>query len=599
MCGINGFIGNDPQKIERMNNTLSHRGPDYAGIYTDDSVSLGHTLLSIREVTKLSSQPYTKEGSPWILLFNGQIYNTKQIKENLDQSYKDTDLDTALLFALIEKYGLEFIDKIHGMFAIALYHKRDRTINLYRDPSGQKNIYYYQGKDGFAFSSEIQPLIDSGINNEVDEMAVILSANLGYIPGDKTLFANIKKLPAGGMFTFNCETKEGKLSYFKSDTKNYYGYKSPKEVMQELINEHFQSKQKVAINLSGGLDSSILLHEAAKAGHNLYTYTNFFETDNEKYNRDAILARKLAEDYGSKHTEIIITKNDFLNNFTKSYTTIEEPNYNITLPAYLLTAIKEGVNGDNNRVILSGDGGDEVFGGYPDYLKSAQMDRMRHIITPLLFDILKNYRNHTPMFYHFGNQVDRWLFFKRLSFNALKKNEDVRDYLSLHLNKYRDNYTSKKGSQYNMMVADIVFWMTSENFIRSDKLYMSQSLEMRSPFGYEPFRTYMDNHLKESDYVSKKQNKNFIRNLYDGVLPDYITKRSDKSGWRAPIAIWYNQEFKDLFLEMFNEAKRSGGNLIDWNKVIKMVEEKEGWPGKYTHLYFSLAALSNKYKLSI
>lgn len=599
MCGINGFIGNNPQKIEQMNKALSHRGPDYAGVYNDDFVSLGHTLLSIREATNLSWQPYTKEGSPWVLLFNGQIYNTKQIKDNLDSSYKNTDLDTALLFALIEKYNLEFIEKIHGMFAIALYHKRDHTLNIYRDPSGQKNIYYYQTKNDFAFSSEIQPLISDEFKNDIDEMAVILSANLGYIPGDKTLFANIKKLPPGSFFSFNCETKEGKLSYFKSDTKNYYGYKNPKEVMQELINEHFQSKQKVAINLSGGLDSSVLLHEAAKAGHSLYTYTNFFETNDEKYNRDALLARKLAEDYGSKHTEITITKNDFFDNFTKSYETIEEPNYNITLPAYLITATKEGANGDKNRVILSGDGGDEVFGGYPDYLKSAQMDKMRHFITPLGFDILKNYRNHTPMFYHFGKEIDRWLFFKRLSFNALKKDTDVREYLSLHFSKYRDSYTTKKGSQYNMMIADRVFWMASENFIRSDKLYMSQSLEMRSPFGFEPFRAYIDNNLKENDYVSKKQNKNFLRHLYDGVLPNYITKRSDKSGWRAPIVSWYDQKFKNLFLEVFSEANKNGGNLVDWNKVIKMVEEKDNWPGKYTHLYFSLAVLSNKYKLSL
>lgn len=180
MCGINGFNFVSPQLIQTMNEKLAHRGPDYSGTYVDEQVSLGHTLLSIRGEPERSQQPFKKEeSSPWVLLFNGQIYNVDQIKSRfLDPAFQDEELDTAILFQLIEKRGWDFIDHIHGMFAIALYHRKENQIRLYRDPTGQKALYYYWKGAEFIFSSEIKGILaHPTVSAETDFKGVTIAAS--------------------------------------------------------------------------------------------------------------------------------------------------------------------------------------------------------------------------------------------------------------------------------------------------------------------------------------------------------------------------------------------------------------------------------------
>jgi len=602
MCGINGFAGKDRKDFEligKMNALTRHRGPDYSGIFADEDVSLGHNLLSVREAADLSKQPFTKPHSPWVLLFNGQLYNTTQLKSYLDGSYRNTDLDTALLFGMIEKYGWNFAQKVHGMFAIALYNSEEKIIKLYRDPSGQKVIYYYSDGKKFIFSSEIKGILAHGnIDTIVDEDAVLIAAHIGYIPGEKTLWKHIKKLNLSQCVSFNL--KNGTLSseYLRSSAEGYYDDKRPDEVFEDLVREHLQSKQKVALNLSGGLDSSLLLHEMSKVGHEMRTYTTFFSGGHEKYNRDAILAKRLAGDYGATHREIVITKELFLENFIEAYETIEEPNFNITLPAYCITAKVEGMHGDQNRVILSGDGGDEVFAGYPHYELVRKMERQMRILTPFIFNILKNRRNGTN--YNFKDPAERWLFFRDLRPKELAKDSDafIKNYTRNFLSKFLQDYSVKKSMMYETMQTDRAIWMAGENFIRSDKLYMRESLELRSPLSYHPFRVYFDKLLKQEDYANEASNKIFLRKLYAGKLPDYIAKRPDKTGWRSPLVDWYDEDFKRMFLDIISSVENNTA-LIDWKKVKKRVEESDEWPGKAVHLYLSLAILAKKYTMEI
>ncbi len=598
MCGINGFVGENNDLLSKMNRTTTHRGPDYSGIFTDKNISIGHTLLSIRDATEKSKQPFTKKSSPWILAYNGQLYNTKQLKGALGPNYQNEELDTSLLFGMIEKYGWNFIEKIHGMFSIALYNKTEGIIRLYRDPSGQKLLYYYLRNGNFIFSSEIKAILShTNIDKDVDEDAVMIATSLGWIPGDKTLFKYIKKINLSQIISFNTLTKEFTTDYFKSNSENYY--KFTQNVFQNLVEEHLQSKQKVAINLSGGLDSCLLLHEMKQLDNNIHTYTNYFVDTDEKYNTDAILARQLSKDYRTEHREIPITKEIFFNNFIESYSLIEEPNYNISLPTYLHTAKIEGINGDKNRVILSGDGGDEVFGGYPYYLKNKKIDLLQNLLTPFLFNYIKNKRNGTNL--SFNNPSDRWLFFRYFYTKYLLITENgfhVDKYLNHVAKSFFDLYKIKKDSIYDTMLLDRTMWLGGENFIRSDKLYMSQSLELRSPLSFHPFRQHFDNILLNKEYISEETNKIFLRDYYYKKLPDYIVQRKDKSGWRAPIQTWYDKKFKNLFLEIITEIENNN-TLIDWKNIKKQIEQTDNWPGKYTHLYLSLAILSKQYNLDI
>ncbi len=598
MCGINGFIGTDEGLLASMNGLLSHRGPDFAGSYQDGRLSLSHVLLSIRDTSDVSRQPVQKKGSPWILAFNGQLYNTKELKDFLGSEFRDVDLDTTLLYAVIEREGWNFTRRIHGMYAIVLYNAEEGIVRLYRDPSGQKLLYWY-GKDGrFIWSSELKGILaHPDLDRTPNEEAVAIAVSLGYIPGEKTLFTYIRKLNASQCISFDLKSKTTASSYFSESSRDYFP-EDPDAAFKLLIEEHLQSKQLVAINLSGGLDSSLLVHEMSKLGHRIHTYTTRFSDCDAKFNLDADLATRLAKDYGTAHVEVEVNARTFFDNFLEAYRLIEEPNYNVSLPAYLQIAKREGAHGDKNRVILSGDGGDELFSGYPHYKESRRIDRMQLLCTPWLFNALKN--RHSRLKYRYESMEDRWLALRAFTKRFLGASSfDLAAYVRATVAPTIETYGAKDDSVHQLMIRDRILWMAGENFIRSDKLFMSQSLELRSPLAYHPFRLHWDARLKPRDYVrGDVVNKPFLRDHYLGKLPDYIVKRQDKAGWRSPIATWYDERYRELFLDTLGGVEKNDG-LVDWKAVKDLVAKREDWPGKTAHLYVSLALLAKQYGLVI
>ena len=590
MCGINGSVGKKESFLPRMNAAIPHRGPDYTGVYEDGTVHLGHLLLSIREVTERSKQPYHKTGSPWVLVFNGQIYNTRALAREFSIPYND--LDTAVMYDLIEKVGWDFIRHIQGMFAIALYNSDEKRVRLYRDQSGQKPLYYGSQNGAFIFSSEIKAISAAEtFSRKASSLGLMLAGALGYIPGRHTILDGVYKLDAGEVVTVR-EDGSFEVGRYENDAGQHYRG-DPRDMLHALVEEHLQSKQKVALNLSGGMDSSLLLHEMKAAGHDLHTYTTFFQDAEDTYNEDALIARKLAKDYGTTHTEIEITKEIYLENFVRSYELIEDPNYNMSIPTYFEVAKREGASGDGNRVILSGDGGDEIFGGYPYYAESQRYEHLIQRITPFLFNAGKwARRGH---YWHYDNPVERWLAFKYFDFEALSldKKSVTREIKEIAAR----NGIATHGPVRDMMELDRAIWLAGENFIRSDKLYMSQSLEMRSPLAYPPLRAYFDARLTEHDYLRAGVNKQYLRRLYEGALPDYVVKREKKTGWSSPVRTWYDERFKNLFLSILADAPRGG--IVKWDMLMENVQKKDTWPGKYMFLYLSLAILAKRYGISL
>lgn len=582
MCGIAGYIGDDPNRISEMTDMLAHRGPDHGAYIAFPPFYLGHRLLAIRGVPARSIQPVTRDNSPWVLVFNGQIYNTDELHRQY--GIEKNELDTTMLFDLIERTGWEFIKAIQGMFSIALFNTREQEMRLYRDETGQKPLYYRKGVSDFSFASELKALTKP--TDTADGVGLTLAAALGYIPGTHTLSAQIRKVAPG---TYIRVTKRGTLSIHPFVSNTVVTFDSTRDAITKTIRAHVQSKAQVALNLSGGLDSSILLHEMCSAGVTPRTYSTFFEDAGESFNDDAILARRLALEYGTLHTEITVTKTAYLHNLIRSYEILEEPNYNISLPAYLLTAEQEGIHGDKNRVVFSGNGGDEVFGGYPYYAQSLRYTMLMRRIPPFAFNWYKRMR--TGMYWNYVDPAERWLSFKWFAFSALPVNQNV---VRGEFKTILENLAFSDPVR-DMMQIDRRVWLPAENFLQTDKLYMSQSLEMRAPFSYIPLRRYFDEHLSTEDYISGSGNKRLLRNLYRGVLPDYITMRQKKTGWRAPVRPWYDDTYKALFLAILESAPRGG--LIDWNRVSRSVQTAPGWPGKYVFLYLSLAVLSKKYGL--
>lgn len=599
MCGILGSTAThtDLSELRRATQSLSHRGPDNVGIYHDDAIYLSHLLLAIRGTTNESLQPVWNQTSPWVLAFNGQLYNTKQIYSDLGEH--PSDVDTVLLFRLIEKFGWEFIQHIQGMFAIALYNKEERVVRLYRDASGQKGLYYSLNANGFHFASEIKGILSfPHMARKVDLFSLELAQSIGYIPGNKTLVKNVFKIMPSEVATYDLKNKILSQNFFHVDASQYYGSLSPSEVMCNVVSEHLQSKHELAINLSGGLDSSLIFHEAVQSGRSVTAFSTRFDIDQGTYNRDAELAERLAHDYGQDFTHIEVTKQTYLEHFIQSYKTIEEPNFNISVPIYYQTAQTEGIHGKGLRVVLSGDGGDELFGGYPHY---AEMLRLRHLkqkFTIHGLNFYKWYRNKRCI--NYDEPADIFYTLRGFHKNWEGKTHVHRNtisYLRTITNDTMSLYKMKDNDVYRLMLFDRIIWLASENFIRSDKLYMRESMEMRCPLAYQPLRTYMDTHIDSNSYISKDSNKIFLRSLYANKLPDYITKRKDKTGWRAPVAIWYDKKYKELFLDILSESARTNTS-INWNAVKREVESKESWPGKITHLYLSIALTIQELKLT-
>lgn len=592
MCGIGGIRVGSKDLGERMGNALEHRGPDFHGLFYDETFTLVHRLLSIRSDATRSHQPWTEDECPWVLVFNGQIYNTAEIKKLLPATYAQEELDTALLYALIKKEGWKFIAHIQGMFAIGLYNTDEKTLRLYRDQSGQKNIYYTHLLPQFAFCSEIKGILETvSVPRIADTDAVVVATSIGYMPGDRTLFSHIRKVRPGEIVTV---THAGDVVREQYVSHSYSLEElTPAEAITHTVREHLASKQRVALNLSGGMDSSALLHEMKTLGHSLHTYTTRFENSDPKLNIDADLAKKLATEYGTEHTEILITSALYRDNFVRACELIEEPNYNISLATYLEVAKAEGIHGDKNRVVLSGDGGDEVFGGYPEYQKNLRNRDIMRSISPFLFNHYKQMRE--GVYWDYTRPIEQWLRIKFFFMGDTSRRLVTERYLEENIPLWWHERTPDPVR--DMMYLDRLFWLAGENFIRSDKLYMSESLELRSPLAYQPLRDYFDSRLTHKDYFQGKTNKAFFRNLYINKLPAYITERPDKTGWRSPIKMWWDSAYKDLFIDAFRSVPQ--GSIIEWGTLVSEVEKKEGWPGKYFHLYFSLAILSKKYNLPL
>ena len=487
MCGISGITIDDCSLVEQMNAVQKHRGPDHAGIFSDGQVTLGHTLLSIRGDLGRSQQPVYDKLSPWVLAFNGQIYNTTELAQGLDGDWENETLDTIILYEVIKEYGWDFIRRIQGMYAMAVYNCHEKRLRLYRDASGQKPVYYCCNKAKLIFASEIKAILeDSSIQREPDQEG----DSMGCACRIHTLapyHARVYQKTTGEMLEWNHGSAEIKLTELDPEPSYADTQEGLGKWMPQLIGEHLQSRQKVALSLSGGMDSSVLLHEMREHGYSIASYTSYYVGASEASNSDAPLAARLAREYGAEHREVEVTKEDFWDRFISCLKIIEEPNYNLNSPLYLKMAEVQGQNGDGVRVILTGCGGDELFYGYPHHDQNYHIDRWLRVLPPWL--LTKAYQLRHGRTVRFESSFARWAFNRQLDESyLLEAAEDFATEKSQPdwVQAYMDKYAVSDEGVYQGLLMDRLGWMAGESFVRSDKLYMSQSVEVRCPLSHTP-----------------------------------------------------------------------------------------------------------------
>ncbi len=561
MCAINGFNFKDEGLIKKMIQSTKHRGPDQDGYFCDQNISLGSARLCINDLSKKGRQPVWNEDKSICLVLNGEIYNFKELQSDLQkrghQLYSNSDSE--VIVHMYEDYGVKCLDFFNGIFAFALYDKSKEELFLARDRVGVKPLYYYFDRGKLIFSSEIKAILDHSVPRVVDETALRLYFKLFYVPAPFTMFKNIFKLKPAHYAIF----KNGSLRIERYwDVIDDDSARSKEEVihgiqgiMRDAVKRQLlTSDRPVGIFLSGGIDSTSVLGCASECSRRIKTYSVGFYSDkpqhqdpnshfHTQFNRDFFLARKTSAIYDTDHHELIIKDKDILDSFEKTVWHMDEPNPNVNhIPTFLLA--KEAKK--DVAVVLGGDGGDELFGGYPRYYYSSLLDRyqmlpefLRRGLLPILLERILRKRNlnkklNTPQ------TLDRYLLFMS------EHNGTLRDILSPEIMRSIDDEKSlesyfpqnkfKDFGKY-LMYLDFTTWFAEESLIRSDKMTMAHGLEERVPI--------LDHRLVELAFkipTSWKvgrgnRNKLIFRQAMAKYLPDFISDK-DKRGWFAPASTW-------------------------------------------------------------
>ncbi|MBI2099184.1 asparagine synthase (glutamine-hydrolyzing) [Candidatus Uhrbacteria bacterium] len=586
MCGISGFNFQDEEKLKAMIAIQNHRGPDDAGTFSAPGISLGHNRLSIIDLSPLGHQPMSYANGRYTITFNGEIYNFQELKEELEKkghSFKSKS-DTEALLAAYAEWGKESIKKLNGIFAFAVWDKERNELFLARDHLGVKPLYYYWDGKKFIFASEIKAILRHNVPREIDLDSLNVYFRFLYVPAPKTIWKNIFKLPAGNFAVL----KNGDLK-----TAPYWELKSGKELgrgeaqeqilalFRDAVKRQLISDRPLGVFLSGGIDSTAVLGAMAEIiPGKIKTFSVGFDIDiqEERYNADFYLAERIAKHFGTDHYSLKISANGTRDCFEKVIYHMDEPVSNHIQPAtYLLSQFaKKKVD-----VVLGGDGGDELFGGYDRYYYNSVIDKIGSLPAPLL----------NPMLLSFlGNITGRTTFLEKVqakqgldrffSFMA-QKEEKVGKFLKKDVSRpeaaarafapYFENI--EKDFTNQMMMADVKTWLTDESLIRSDKLSMAFALEERVPI--------LDYRLAElafsipSKYKleSRILGKKIFRQAIGGLIPDFVAKEK-KRGFFSPAAKWIRGELYQFAGEILSPSYTAGTDAyFDFAAISKILDD--------------------------
>jgi asparagine synthase (glutamine-hydrolysing) len=587
MCGICGYFNqNDPAFLDRMLFRLRHRGPDDEGVYRDDSTGLGIRRLSIIDVAG-GRQPSSNENRTVHVVCNGEIYNYKALREELEKkghSMRSLS-DIEVLPHLYEEYGDGFVERLRGMFAIALWDSGRRRLYLARDRFGIKPLYYIDRSRGIVFSSELPALRAALPDLSISGQAIGRYLMFGYIPRPGTIYENVKQVEPGEIMTIS-ETGRSVSRYFRMDqlplrpdgvVKEQDLAERFRALFKETVQAHLMSDVPLGLLLSGGLDSGSIL-AMMRAGHSgqikTFTigYTNIADTD---FN-ETEASRAIAGRFDAHHTEELLAPDitDLLDHVVEA---MGEPFADASaIPTYLVTQLaKRSVT-----VALSGIGGDELFGGYPRYLgiKAGALYRrfpgfMRQFVAQKVAPLLPEAGTHRDQvarlkrFLKSGalpldRQYLQWTTFMSGGWGGGAITGDaVRGFsFDEEAIKFLDTFNSwpQSGPEDKAMGMDLQTYLVDDLLRMADRLSMWHSLEVRVPFCDHELLSFA-RQVPASLRLKGWRLKAFVRSALEGIRPHDILKLP-KRGFMVPIARWLREDLGVMARDLLSEEsiKRRG-----------------------------------------
>lgn len=600
MCGICGYLDIKEKKrkksskdvIKDMCNSLFRRGPDDSGTYKEKKAAIAMRRLSIIDLDN-GHQPIFNEKKDKCIVFNGEIYNFKELHELLvrkGHSLK-TNSDTEVILHLYEEYGKDCVKKLEGMFAFCIYDKKEKSMFLARDRIGKKPLHYYMDDKIFVFSSEIKSLLKHpSVSRDIDPSSIKKYFMYGYVPAPGSIFKKIKKLCAGHHIfvdanRFSIEKYwDINFSKKKNISKDRIKKKTL-ELLNESIKKRLISDVPLGVFLSGGIDSSLItaLMSKIKNPKEINTFTIGFE---ENSFDESVYAEEVAKLLGTKHKTKTISCEYALRKIPEILDYIDEPMSDPSvIPTYLLSEFAR----EHIKVALGGDGGDELFGGYPKYYMHGIADIYSR--SPGFLDNVfglipasqnSSYFNYKIKKFAQGSRYNRDIR-NQLWVGAFFPEEIdmlLSDEIKRHIADSKETYgqeasrylkTDIKDKKNRMMFLDLKLTLQDMFLVKVDRMSMANSLEVRNPLLDHKLVEFCFS-LSSKHKVSLFSTKKLLKEIALDYLPEDIVNRK-KTGFGIPLARWLRKDLKKLVSDTLSKQKIEQQGIFNYASIKKMVKE--------------------------
>lgn len=600
MCGIAGYrapISFDIN-IEHIKSSMHHRGPDHFGHIEKNNYVFANARLKIQDLHN-GDQPFIDADAKYILVYNGELYNKDEIKNKLKGDYQfRSNSDTEVVFYALIENGIEYLKEFNGMFGLCFYDIEAQKIYLARDRFGVKPLYYFKNRDEFAFASELRTLKEIIPYKNINPSAIKSYLQTNYVNDDIAIYEDCYPIKPAEYLELNTKSFQlKKRTYWNLEITNELDYNKEKleELLDQSVKRQLISDRPVGVFLSSGIDSATMSYYAKKHLKEVNAYNVSF--DHPDFDESPI-ANKLANDLGINFHKVTFDSQVFtseLNDYSK-FTSNPIADLGMYPLYYLSKFIKE-----TSTVVLSGDGGDEIFGGYPTLKASSLHLKYRNLLRMGLGPA----RASIPLI-KLINRKSSWDYRFKKFYKGLNYKNDYAHYFwrtvfdddELKNLGYESNYDNsiyyrdflkKYSAPENYFYADFKVWLVCNNFTKVDISSMASSIEARVPF--------LDNNLV--DYMFKikmdqkwdiKSNKKLLRDVMSNKLPNYIT-HGKKAAFHPPYFKWFSNELHQFVKDNLLESLLISKLGLEQNEIAKILNDHKNETVNNTYKIFNLLLL--------
>jgi asparagine synthase (glutamine-hydrolysing) len=600
MCGICGKLNFDRQEpvdpglLERMMDLIRHRGPDGDGVYRSGPAGLGHRRLSIIDLSTGDQPMSNEDGTVWVV-YNGEIYNFPELRTELQargHKFKSTT-DTEVIVHLYEELGAECVARFRGMFAFALWDERRQLLLLARDRVGIKPLYYAKTGRSLLFASEIKSILaDPSVERRINLAAIDRFLTYYYLPGNETLLEGVYKLDPGHYLV----ASNGNIG-----VRQYWDLKFPdspsqisfgdavdelRVLLRRTVKDHMISDVPVGVLLSGGVDSTgVLRYAVEQTDKPIHTFTIGF--DGQQFADERPYARLAAQKYGTKHQEITMTAGDFRDFLPKYVWHMEEPV--CEPPAVALYFVSKLARESSVKVLLSGEGGDEAFGGYQNYRNLFFLEKLKSALGPAKGFLRCGFQTLGQIglrrFEKYAGLVDLPLpsyYMSRTAmpgtgFNQMKETLYKKEFSEALGEQKSDTPTKRLFERLEgisplnqMLYVDTKSWLPDDLLVKADKITMATSVELRVPlldFQVLEFAAALPQDYKVSGWRLKR----ILKAALEESVPQEILNRK-KTGFPVPYDKWLRNEMDEFVSDTILSQNASIYSYFSKNKVLELAQ---------------------------